>query len=91
MDEGIPIVPSRRKLLLIVWIFFEPWIGKGNWHTEMKDKGSLLRAIGELENEIKEVGKRIPPHSAGYEIIQLLEEKERELKRKNDLLKSMRE
>jgi len=71
--------------------FLNPGLERVNCHTEMKDKGRLLRAIGELENEIKEVGKRIPPHSAGYEIIQLLEEKEWELKRKNDLLKSKRE
>ncbi len=51
------------------------------------DKNSLLKEIKELEGEIEEIEKRIPPHSARYEIIQLLEEKEGELKRKKDLLR----
>jgi hypothetical protein len=55
------------------------------------DKNSLLKEIEDLENEIEEIKKRIPPHSVRYEIIQLLEEKERELERKKDLLQSMRE
>lgn len=50
------------------------------------DKNSLLKEIEELENEIQEIEKSIPPHSARYEIIQLLEEKDGELKRKKDLL-----
>ena len=50
------------------------------------DKNSLLKEIEDLESEIEEIKKRIPPHSARYEIIQLLEEKEGELKRKKDLL-----
>jgi hypothetical protein len=50
------------------------------------DKNSLLKEIEGLESEIEEIEKRIPPHSARYEIIQLLEEKEGELKRKKDLL-----
>ena len=53
------------------------------------EKGSLLKEIEELENEIEEIGKSIPPHSVRYEIIQLLEEKEEELKRKRDLLRSI--
>ncbi len=51
------------------------------------DENSLLKEIKELEGEIEEIEKRIPPHSARYEIIQLLEEKEGELKRKKDLLR----
>jgi DNA-binding winged helix-turn-helix (wHTH) protein len=50
------------------------------------DKNSLLKEIEGLESEIEEIEKRIPLHSARYEIIQLLEEKEGELKRKKDLL-----
>lgn len=51
------------------------------------DKNSLLKEIEELESEIKEIEKSIPPHSVRYEIIQLLEKKEGELKRKRDLLR----
>ncbi len=54
-----------------------------------KDKNSLVREIEELESEIKEIEKSIPPHSVRYELIQLLEEKEEELKRKKDLLRSI--
>jgi hypothetical protein len=50
------------------------------------DKNSLLREIEDLESEIEEIKKRIPPHSVRYEIIQLLEEKEMELRRKKALL-----
>jgi hypothetical protein len=50
------------------------------------DKNSLLKEIEGLESEIEEIEKRIPPHSARYEIIQLLEEKEEELRRKKALL-----
>ena len=46
------------------------------------EKGSLLKEIEELESEIKEIEKSIPPHSVRYEIIQLLEKKEEELKGK---------
>ncbi len=46
------------------------------------DKNILLKEIEELESEIEEIKKRIPPHSVKYEIIQLLEEKEEELRRK---------
>jgi len=52
-----------------------------------KDKNSLLREIEELEREVEEIEKSIPPHSVRYEMIQLLEEKEGELKRKKDLLR----
>jgi cell division septum initiation protein DivIVA len=50
--------------------------------TLKEDKEKLLIEIKELENEIEEIRKRIPPHSVRYEMIQLLEEKEQELKRK---------
>jgi hypothetical protein len=53
-----------------------------------KDKSKLLREIEELEKEIEDIKKRIPPHSAKYEIIQLLEEKEEELTRKKLLFKT---
>ncbi len=53
------------------------------------NSNSLLKEIDELESEIKEIEKSIPPHSVRYEIIQLLEEKEGELKRKRDLLRSI--
>jgi hypothetical protein len=51
-----------------------------------EDKSSVLKEIQELEREIEEIKKRIPPHSVKYEIIQLLEEKEGELGRKKDPL-----
>jgi hypothetical protein len=50
--------------------------------TLKEDRGKLLIEIKELESEIEEMKKRIPPHSVRYEIIQLLEEKEQELQRK---------
>jgi uncharacterized protein YlxW (UPF0749 family) len=53
-----------------------------------KDKSSLQKEIEELENEIEDIKNRIPPHSAKYEIIQLLEEKEEELTRKKVLFKT---
>jgi hypothetical protein len=53
------------------------------------DRNSLLKEIKELEDEIQEIEKSIPPHSVRYEMIQLLEEKEGELKRKKDLLRSI--
>lgn len=52
-----------------------------------ENQDDLLKEIKELESEIEEIEKRIPPHSVRYEIIQLLEEKEGELKRKKDLLR----
>jgi hypothetical protein len=56
-----------------------------------KDKNSLLKEIEDLKSELEEIKKRIPPHSVRYEIIQLLEEKEEELRRKKALLQSRRE
>jgi uncharacterized protein YeeX (DUF496 family) len=53
-----------------------------------KAKNKLLKEIEELEREIEDIKKRIPPHSVKYEIIQLLEEKEGELTRKKLLLKT---
>jgi t-SNARE complex subunit (syntaxin) len=53
------------------------------------EKNILLKEVKELESEIEEIEKSIPPHSVRYEIIQLLEEKEEELKRKKDLLRSI--
>jgi cell division septum initiation protein DivIVA len=50
--------------------------------TLKEDREKLLIEIKELESEIEEMKKRIPPHSVRYEIIQLLEEKEQELQRK---------
>ena len=50
--------------------------------TLKEDRGKLLIEIKELESEIEEMEKRIPPHSVRYEIIQLLEEKEQDLQRK---------
>src|SRR4030042_3120423 len=52
------------------------------------EKNSLFKEIEELEKEIEEIERSIPPHSVRYEMIQLLEEKEGELKRKKDLLQS---
>jgi len=54
-----------------------------------ENQDDLLKEIKELGSEIEEIEKRIPPHSARYEIIQLLEEKEGELKRKKELLRSI--
>lgn len=54
-----------------------------------KRQDDLLKEIKELEGEIEEIKKSIPPHSVRYEIIQLLEEKEGELKRKKELLRSI--
>jgi len=51
-----------------------------------KDKNTLLKEIEELENEIREIERSIPPHSVRYKIIQLLEEKEEKLRRKKALL-----
>jgi len=52
-----------------------------------REKNSLLKEIEELESEIEEIEKSIPPHSVRYEMIQRLEEKEGELKRKKGLLR----
>lgn len=35
-----------------------------------KNENKLLKEIEELEREIEDIKKRIPPHSARYEIIQ---------------------
>jgi hypothetical protein len=51
-----------------------------------KDEDRLLKEIQELEDEIEEIKKRIPPHSVKYEILQLLEQKEQELEREKTLL-----
>jgi hypothetical protein len=51
------------------------------------DRNKLLKEIEELEREIEDIKKRIPPHSVKYEIIQSLEEKEEDLTRKKLLLK----
>jgi len=56
-----------------------------------EEKNKLLKEIEELEREIEDIKKRIPPHSVKYEIIQLLEEKEEELTRKKLLLKTRNE
>jgi cell division septum initiation protein DivIVA len=50
--------------------------------TLKEDREKLLIEIKELESEIEEMKRRIPPHSVRYEIIQLLEEKEQEFQRK---------
>ena len=51
-----------------------------------KTKNKLLEEIEEIEREIEDIKKRIPPHSVKYEILQLLEQKEEELERKKALL-----
>jgi len=56
--------------------------------TDLKDMNKLLKEIEELERDIEDIKKRIPPHSARYEIIQLLEGKEEELTRKKLLFKA---
>ena len=53
-----------------------------------KEKNKLLEEIEELEKEIEDIKKGIPPHSVKYEIVKLLEEKEEELTRKRLLLKT---
>jgi hypothetical protein len=53
-----------------------------------KAENKPLKEIEELEKEIEDIKKRIPPHSVKYEILQLLEEKEEELTRKKLLLKT---
>lgn len=56
-----------------------------------EDKKSLLKEIEELENVIERVKTMSPHHSVRYDMIQLQEEKEVELKRRTDFLQSMRE
>ncbi len=53
-----------------------------------KAKNKLLKEIEEIEREIEDIKKRIPPHSVNFEIIQLLEEKEQELERRKRLSKN---
>jgi hypothetical protein len=48
-----------------------------------KEKNKLSKKIEGLEKEIEDIKKRIPPHSVKYKILQLLEEKQGELIRKN--------
>ena len=55
---------------------------EGSSLTDLEERNKLLKETEELEREIEEIKKRIPPHSAGYEIFQLLEQKEQELERK---------
>jgi hypothetical protein len=61
---------------------------EGSSSTDLGERNKLLKEIEELEREIEEIKKRIPPHSARYEIFQLLEEKEEELTRKKLFLKT---
>jgi hypothetical protein len=57
--------------------------------TDLEERNKLLKEIEELEREIEDIKKRIPPHSVKYEIVQLLEEKEEELKRKKIAFQNM--
>ena len=61
---------------------------KGFNPADAEERNILLKEIEELEREIEEIKKRIPPHSVTYEIIQHLEEKEEALARKKLLLKA---
>jgi len=56
--------------------------------TDLEERSKLLEEVEELEREIENIKKRIPPHSVKYEILQLLEEKEEDLKRKKGLFKT---
>ena len=56
--------------------------------VDLEAKDKLLKEIGELEREIEDIKKRIPPHSVKYGIVQFLEEKEEKLTRKKLLLKT---
>jgi hypothetical protein len=56
--------------------------------TDLGERNKLLEEIEELEREIEDIKKRIPPHSVKYEILQLLEEKEEEFTRKKLLSKN---
>jgi hypothetical protein len=58
--------------------------------TDLEEGDRLLKETEELEEEIEEIKKRIPPHSARCEIFQLLEQKEHELERKKTLLSQER-
>jgi len=59
---------------------------EGSSPTDLEERNKRLKEIKDLEREIEEIKKRLPPHSARYEIFQLLEEKEEELERKKHLL-----
>ena len=58
---------------------------EGSNPMDLEERNKRLKEIEDLEREIEEIKKRIPPHSARYEIFQLLEEKEEELERKKHL------
>jgi hypothetical protein len=58
--------------------------------TELEERNKLLKEIEELEREIEDIKRRIPPHSVKYEILQLLEEKEEDLKRRKRAFQNMR-
>jgi len=58
--------------------------------TDLEGRIKLFGEIEELEREIEDIKKMIPPHSLKYEILQLLEEKEEKLKRKKSVFKTMR-
>ena len=76
-DGSDPFLLERtEEEVIAVWI----------WRRK---KYAYSKEIKELESEIEEIEKSIPPHSVRYEMIQLLEEKEGELKRKKDLLRSI--
>ncbi len=51
----------------------------------------LRKEIQDLEDEIREIKKRIPPHSVRYEILQLLEGKEEELEKKRFQLQAIKD
>jgi hypothetical protein len=57
---------------------------------DLEKRNKLLKEVEEVETEIEDIKKRIPAHSARYEIIRLLEEKEEELTRKKSSLQNMR-
>ncbi len=56
--------------------------------VDLAKRDKLLKEIEELEREIEDIKKRIPPHSARHEIFQLLEEKEEELAGKKVFFKT---
>lgn len=58
--------------------------------TDLEERNRLLEEIEALEREIEEIKKRIPPHTVKYEILQLLEEKEEDLKRRKGAFQNMR-
>jgi hypothetical protein len=58
--------------------------------TDLEGRIKLFGEIEELEREIEDIKKRIPPHSLKFEILQLLGEKEEKLKREKSVFKNMR-